>query len=133
MEPGRVRVLPADRARIWARRRREQQQLVSLGRQFASGLELDGLQAVVVFGSVARGDFNLWSDVDVLVVADALPDRLLDRLDLLRPVVPGVQAVAWTPEELAHRLARRDPIAVEAYTSGVLVRGALPAPGPVAT
>jgi predicted nucleotidyltransferase len=30
------------------------------------------LQAAVVFGSVARGDFNRWSDVDLLLVADSL-------------------------------------------------------------
>ncbi|MEM2156118.1 MAG: nucleotidyltransferase domain-containing protein [Candidatus Jordarchaeales archaeon] len=33
------------------------------------------LVSVVVFGSVARGDFRSDSDVDVLIVADNLPDR----------------------------------------------------------
>ena len=35
-----------------------------------------------VFGSVAHGDFNLWSDIDdVVVAARHLPDRLVDRLE----------------------------------------------------
>lgn len=33
------------------------------------------LVSVVVFGSVARGDFRSDSDIDVLIVADGLPDR----------------------------------------------------------
>lgn len=40
----------------------------------------------MVFGSVARGHFNLWSDIDVLVVADNLPERWLDRLGRLAPL-----------------------------------------------
>ncbi|MGH9062993.1 MAG: nucleotidyltransferase domain-containing protein [Acidimicrobiales bacterium] len=126
MEDAGGAVLPGDRARIWARRRAEREALLSLGRELGRRLSLTGIQAVVVFGSVARGDFNLWSDVDVLVVADDLPDRLLERLSLVNGLVPGTQALAWTPAELAAKLRRGDPIAVEAYRCGVVVRGALP-------
>ncbi len=67
---------------------------------------------VVVVGSVARGDFNRWSDIDVLVVAENLPDTLAARLARLttsnRP--PGVEAILWTPDELAERWSRgNDP------------------------
>ena len=41
------------------------------------------VQAVMLTGSVARGDFNVWSDIDVVVVAESLPERLRDRLALL--------------------------------------------------
>lgn len=88
---------------------------------------LDGLVAVVVFGSVARGDFNKWSDIDVLVVADGLPASGRDRLELLmRDSPPRVQPVGWTPAELDTRRIRRDPIAREADTVGVVVHGRLP-------
>ncbi len=119
-------VLPADRARIWARRLDEQAHLLELARQYERGLDLPGLQAVVVFGSVARGDFNLGSDVDVLVVADDLPGRLPDRQELLSFPVPRVQALGWTSDEMATQLRRQDPIAVEAYQTGVVIRGTLP-------
>ena len=33
------------------------------------------IEVATVIGSVARGDFNVWSDVDVLVVSEALPSR----------------------------------------------------------
>lgn len=84
--------------------------------------------AVVVFGSVARGDFNKWSDVDVLVIAPDLPSTARERLEvLMADSPPGVQPVGWTPAELAERRRRHDPIAVESDTAGVVVLGALPA------
>lgn len=90
------------------------------------GERLPGLQGVVVVGSYARGDFNRWSDVDVLVVADGLPEQWLARCDAVAPKPPGVEAIVWTPGELAERRSRHDPIAVEAYQAGVPVLGALP-------
>jgi predicted nucleotidyltransferase len=81
--------------------------------------------AAMVVGSVARGDFNLWSDIDLVVVIDRdLPARAVDRLALAdegRP--PGIQAVLWTPGEFADALRRNNPMAVEAITVGVVVRG----------
>ena len=48
----------------------------------------DTLWGVVLFGSAARGDATTGSDLDLLVVADALPDRFSDRMRLLRPALP---------------------------------------------
>lgn len=112
-------------ARVRARRATEREALLELARRFAAALVLETIRAVVVFGSVARGDFNLWSDVDVLVVADSLPAGRLARFDTLGVSVPRVQAVVWTPEEFQERLARDDPIAVEAIGCGVALRGSL--------
>jgi hypothetical protein len=117
---------------VVAARRAEQRARVDAVRDWAPQVveRLPGTLAVVVFGSVARGDFNLWSDTDVLVVADGLPERLLDRYDRLPPVPPRVQPVLWTPAELAEARRRRNPVAVEADSVGVVVAGALPrAPG----
>lgn len=85
------------------------------------------VEAVVVFGSVARGDFNKWSDVDVLVVARDLPPGARDRLALLMEDAPiGVQPVGWTPADLLDRRRRSDPIAKECDEVGVVVLGGLP-------
>jgi uncharacterized protein len=109
---------------VIARRRAERTALLERAAGFARGLPPAlGVRAVAVFGSVARGDFNRWSDIDVLVIADDLPDRLLDRLDALGPAPGGVQAVAWTPEEWHGQLARRNPIAVESANAGVWLLG----------
>ncbi len=119
-------------SRAWARavvtrRRRERDEMIEAAARFAAKLPDDlGIHGVVVFGSVARGDFNVWSDIDVLVVADNLPERGIDRLaGLQRDVPPKVQAIAWTPNELADRARKHDPIATEAVERGVVVRGEL--------
>jgi len=54
----------------------------------------------------------------VLVVADYLPDRPLDRLDALGPRPELVQPVAWTPRELRAQRRRNNPIAREALEHG---------------
>ncbi len=104
--------------------------MIERARSFASDMKarLPGVRAAVVFGSVARGDWNKWSDIDVLIVADDLPDDPLKRMDLsLDTAHPGVQAVLWTPAELEDRRIRRDPIATESDTVGVPVLGEMPA------
>jgi len=111
------------------RRRSERDALVGVVRRWAEGAgPMLGAHAIVVVGSVARGDFNKWSDIDVLVVVDELPDDFRARHALLGPTArpPGVQAIVWTPAELADRRTRRtDPIAREAYDVGVVVHGRL--------
>jgi len=112
------------------RRRAEQQAHVDRAASWAAALPDElGVVAVVVFGSVARGDFNKWSDIDVLVIAEHLPSSSRDRIEVLFADRPGgLEPVGWTPAELADRRRRRDPIAREADEIGVVVRGAWPAP-----
>jgi predicted nucleotidyltransferase len=101
---------------------------VARAERFAERLD-DGLdvRAVVVFGSVARGDFHDGSDVDVLVVAGRLPPRALDRSAAVGLAPTGVEFVAWTPEEWRLERDRGNPIAREAQDLGVVLRGALEA------
>jgi hypothetical protein len=113
---------------IVARRAAERDEAIGRSRAYAEALASRlSLVAVVVFGSYARGDFNTWSDIDVLVVADDLPADSGARLDLLwSSRLGGIEPVAWTTEEFQARRHRRDPIATEADQLGVTVHGALP-------
>jgi hypothetical protein len=81
------------------------------------------VRGVVIHGSVARGDFNLWSDVDVLVIDDAATGRWIDRVDRYDAPPGRVQVVVWTSEEFADQLRRRNPMASEAVEVGVWLRG----------
>ncbi len=75
-------------------------------------------------GSVVRGDFNVWSDIDIVVVADALPERLLDRLALLAAESPaGVQAVGFTPTELRRPAQRGNRLVLDAAERGIVLAG----------
>lgn len=112
---------------VIARRRAERAALLDRARDFAVGLP-DGLgvAGVVVVGSVARGDFHGRSDIDVLVVAEDLPDRPADRLAALGTPPAGVEAVVWTPQEWRTKARQRDPLAADALDHGVWVRGGPP-------
>jgi hypothetical protein len=77
----------------------------------------------VVFGSVTRGDFNLWSDTDLLLVSEAFAAATRARDEQLGRWPAGVQPIAWTPDEWHVQLARGNPIAREAAERGVWLRG----------
>lgn len=71
---------------ILVRRHAERQALLARARGYAGNIQADPqVRAAVVFGSVARGDFNPWFDVDLLILADAWPERWQDRMDALTP------------------------------------------------
>jgi uncharacterized protein len=110
-----------------AERRAERARLIELARSYAERLaERLPVEAAAVAGSVARGDFNVWSDVDVLVVSDALPDRPPDRAALLAAGRPGrVEPHGYTRDELRRALARGDSLACGAAEYGVVLRGEL--------
>jgi predicted nucleotidyltransferase len=109
---------------VLERRRAQREELLERARRFVESLRSDlGLRAAAVFGSVARGDFNQWSDIDLLLVADAVRGSLLERLDALGWRPPLVRPVPWTPTEWRAELARGNPIAVEALEAGVWLVG----------
>jgi predicted nucleotidyltransferase len=110
---------------VIARRHAERAALIARAQRFADALDPAlGVRAVVVFGSVARGDFNDHSDIDVLVVAEHLPPRPLDRYAALGEAPDPIQAVAWTPREWLGEVERGNPVATEAGEHGVWLLGA---------
>lgn len=119
--PEMATALPAEQVR--ARRRQHRRAVLEEVAVWAGSLPSDlGAQAVVVFGSFARGDWNDGSDIDVLVVAGHLPLHPTDRLRALGDRPPRVQAVAWEPGDYLRRRGR-EPITIEAERSGVWVLG----------
>jgi predicted nucleotidyltransferase len=106
----------SSRTEIAAAREQQREALLARARLYVERLRPRlALQQARVVGSVARGDFNVWSDVDVLVVAEGLPTNGLERLTLLTTDAPGgVQPHGYTPEELRRAEERRDPLVLEA-------------------
>jgi UTP:GlnB (protein PII) uridylyltransferase len=119
-EPGRASMTSPLAARV-----AERERLIALARAYAQRLcRRVPVTAVVVAGSVARGDFNVWSDVDVVVVAEALPERAVDRAALLLSDAPGgVQPIGYTPPELAEARRRGDRLVCSALSDGIVVFG----------
>lgn len=112
-------------AEVLAARQRERQRLIGLAREHVRRLsERIPVVAAAVAGSVARGDFNVWSDVDLVVISDELPARIPDRGALLAADAPaGVQAVGYTRQEFHRALAKGDPLATSVVREGVVLRG----------
>jgi uncharacterized protein len=105
-------------------RRRQRDVLLERAHGFVSAIEARySIRAAVVFGSVARGDFNLWSDIDLLLVTDEIGGNALERLDALGQRPPLVQPIVWTTAEWRSQLQRGNPIAREVLDLGVWIRG----------
>jgi hypothetical protein len=111
-------------ADLLAPRRLEQAARIDLARRYAATLAGEWkLISAVVTGSTTRGDFNRWSDIDLLIVASELPDpKLRDRhLAATRPA--GLEAIAYTSEELRLAHAKANRMVLEAIEMGVAVFG----------
>jgi predicted nucleotidyltransferase len=70
----------------------------------------DDLDAVVLFGSRARGDAGADSDWDVLVIADGLPDNPFHRRMLLKQRLPSewrgaLALVIYAPDEFSRHVS----------------------------
>ncbi|MCX8205389.1 MAG: nucleotidyltransferase domain-containing protein [Candidatus Nezhaarchaeota archaeon] len=75
---------------------------------------------VVLIGSYARGDFNKWSDVDVVLVSEFAERSPLKRLEGV-DIPPGFEVIPLTLRELDRLLRKNDPIALE-VKRGVVLR-----------
>jgi predicted nucleotidyltransferase len=115
MPPGELEV-----RRAVERRRAERNEIIENVRVYfrAKAASLP-LHAVYLVGSVARGDFNLWSDIDVVIVADGLPRRFLERVELFADRPPGIEIFPYSPEEFQSERARRNAIVLEACDIGI--------------
>jgi len=59
-------------------------------------------EKLILFGSVAQGEFHEWSDLDLVVIKQTnqpLLERIEDVLRLVRPKV-WLDVLVYTPEEL---------------------------------
>lgn len=95
-------------AKALTERQRAREALLEEARAYAERVrEALGEAEVYLFGSVARGDFNLESDLDLLVVSPALPQDPLERARLLFALRQGREEPrGLLPEEFARLRAK---------------------------
>ena len=107
------------------RRRAERDRLLARAREHVEGLARRmPVAGAAVVGSVARGDFNVWSDVDLLLVFRSPAAKSPARLAALVAIAPpGIQIVAWSTDEFVQACRAGNPIAREALAVGEVLHG----------
>ncbi len=106
---------------IVERRIEERKRRIEKALEFVRSLEeLRPLTAIVI-GSTARGDFNEWSDIDVVLVSDKFPENPLRRFDLLeRQLRPGIEPIPLRPTDLQRLIRKKAPI-LEDISRGIFL------------
>jgi len=83
-----------------------------------------GVESAIVFGSWSRGGGGEWSDVDLLVVTEAVEGvSVLDRFYITSEYkVQRVDLFLYTYKELEDMAKRGNPLALSALVDGVPVK-----------
>ncbi len=78
---------------------------------------------VLLIGSYARGDFNLWSDVDLLIIAEfrGNPLHRLKNIDF----PPGYETILLTPGEVEIMKNKKNKFILDAFKEGIVLRNDL--------
>ena len=103
---------------IIEKRKRQREQVIVQVSEFIK--ELNFKCTALLIGSYARGGFNLWSDVDLLIIGEfsGTPVERLKNFNL----PSGYEAILLTADEVAKKKEKNDRFIVESFQSGVIVR-----------
>ncbi|PUA31496.1 MAG: hypothetical protein B9J98_05975 [Candidatus Terraquivivens tikiterensis] len=104
---------------IIERRKKERTRIIEEAREWVSTL---GFRlTVILIGSYARGDFNLWSDVDILLVSDVFQGNPLNRLKMVNPP-PGYEVIPVNTYEFLENMRKKNVLIQEASKHGIILR-----------
>ncbi|WP_083477059.1 nucleotidyltransferase domain-containing protein [Sulfuracidifex metallicus] len=91
---------------VISRRERERREVIEKARTYVNSLQ--GLYTSFLIGSYSRGDFNVWSDVDILLIGefDGNPVERLLRLDF----PPGFEVIPINEGEFNKAIRKNNPV-----------------------
>jgi len=94
-------------------------------REYAGKAVAKGALAVILIGSLARGDYTARSDADVVVIVESDSRRPIDRIaDYIDPTMPiDVEPRVYTLDEVRRMARRKAGIVREILEVGVLLAG----------
>lgn len=102
---------------IIAERERKRREVIEKARRYV--ISLKGRYSSFLIGSYARGDFNVWSDIDVLLIGEFQGNPVERLLKLDFP--PGFEVIPLTEEEFDRAFKKNNPITWD-IKSGVVLR-----------
>lgn len=90
-----------DLRKIKKRREVIQKKLIKIAEEYGKDIKsILGKVTIILYGSVAKGDFNKGSDIDILVISDELPKKFIKRFDLLlSKAKAGIEPKGYTTKE----------------------------------
>ncbi len=108
---------------IIERRRKMRETILKIAKQFVkcAWKHLNVVEAYLI-GSYARGDFNAWSDIDIVIIAENIPESPIKRLDLVKECLskfPDVEPIIISHAHYEKLKIKRNPIILEIETHGV--------------
>jgi len=77
-------------------------------------------ERILLFGSLASGNVEEWSDIDLVIIKETKSrflERIREVMQLLRPQV-GVDVLVYTPDEFARLVNERAFVRQEILTKG---------------
>ena len=87
----------------------------------------DSVEAIILFGSVARGEAREGSDVDLAVIAHSGWDGRVDLEDAIeRRLGSDCDALVFTAEDFAQLAAAHEPVVDEILVDGIPLIGTMP-------
>jgi len=94
-------------------------------REYAERTVAKGAKAVILIGSLARGDYTAYSDADVVVIADDVPERPIDRvLEFMDPTLTiDLVPVVYTTKEAVKMAEEGRRVIGEIISYGKLLAG----------
>jgi predicted nucleotidyltransferase len=105
------------------KKQRQREEFLEIGRTYAEKLRGRlGKLTAIVYGSVSRGDFNLGSDVDILIISEGLPHHPLERMEVLYSChEPPLEPKGYTHTEFQTLLAKHSSVLAEVLRNSIVV------------
>lgn len=104
--------------RIIEKRKLLRKKAAGLVKMWAKGLKFKS--TVILHGSYARGDFNFWSDIDVILIAETNKPVHKRLEDIDYP--SELEIVFLTPLEFLKLLEKKEPYIIEAMEKGIIIK-----------
>ncbi len=96
----------------------ERNNVIKNAKEYANNLNFKC--SVFLIGSYARGDFNLWSDVDLIIIG-SFTGNPVERLKIL-DFPAGYEVIPLTLNEVIKMKNKNNKLIIDAFNEGVLLR-----------
>lgn len=79
--------------------------------------------AIILYGSLARGDYKKGSDVDIIIIAENLPQEFTERIEFLLRFSTGgpIEPRGYTPQEFLKMIEEAHGTVLDAVAYGIVL------------